>query len=299
MDVEPLGAAMGRLGHSWHLFKTSMSVVKQDKELLWMPVLSFLASVVAVLGITGIGYVGGIFPDPVGADGNVKPLALLLSFTMYVVLAFIGLYFNAAVVAAASERLAGGDPTVKSALGKANQHLLRLFLWSIVVATVNVLLQAIRAAASRGGRGADIVGQIVTGMLGFAWNVATYFMVPVLLFEDKKIGAGLKRSGSLFKQTWGETVIGQGGIGLVGSLVTFGILLVGMLLLYLVAPLGMFVVLPLLVVIVLAAIFSALLFAVVAGVYKAALYRYATTGKEAGGFSHQDLGGAFVQKPYY
>jgi hypothetical protein len=273
-------AAVGRFARSWDLTKTSWRVLMQDKELLWMPVLSFLASLMAVAAISGVGFVSGVWPEVTAEDGSVRPASALLAFAMYIALAFVALFFNAATVAGASERLAGGDPTVGSA---------KLFLWSIVVATVNVILQAIR---ERSG----FLGQILTSIAGTAWNLATYFMVPILLFEDKGVGASLKRSGGLFKRTWGETVVGDYGIGLAGFAATILVVVVGVLLIMLLSALGTFGTLLGIALLVLGVIIVAAVFSTLAGVYKAAIYRYAASGQEAGGFTHQQLGGAFHPK---
>ncbi|HJQ93229.1 MAG TPA: DUF6159 family protein [Candidatus Thermoplasmatota archaeon] len=280
---------MGRFARSWDLFKTSLSVVLQDKELLWMPVLSALASIVAVLAVTGVGLGSGLWPQTTNPDGTTNYAGAALAFVLYILLAFVTLFFNAAVVAGATERLKGGDPTMGSALGAAWKKAGRLFLWSIVVATVNVILQAIR---ERSGA----LGRILASLGGIAWNLATFFMVPVLIFEDDGLGRSVKRSAGLFKQTWGETVIGQAGLGLAGMVFTVAAVLVGLLVLFLLAPLGVVGLVTGIAVLVLGVVLVAALFSVLDGVYKAALYRYATTGVAAGGFQPGQLGGAFAQK---
>lgn len=280
---------MGRFARSWDLFKTSLSVVKKDKELLWMPVLGAIASLVAIAAVTGVGLASGVWPDTQNADGTTNVPGIALAFVLYILLAFVTLFFNAAVVAGANERLAGGDPTVGSALRAASKKAGKLFLWSIVVATVNVILQAIRERS-------NALGGILASIAGTAWNLATYFMVPVLLFGDEGVGGSLKRSGSLFKKTWGETVIGQGGLGLVGFVFGIVAVLVGLLLLYLLAPLGIVGIATGVAILVLGVVAVATLMSVVEGVYKAALYRYATTQQVAPGFDATQLGGAFVPR---
>ncbi len=278
---------MNRLAHSWSLFKTSLGVVKQDKELLWMPVLSFFGSLAALASVAGVAF--AIFPAIFTGEGEVNAGALGLVALLYILLAFVALFFNAAVVAGASERLAGGDPTLGSALKAAWAKKGKLFLWSIVVATVNVILQAIR---ERSG----FVGQMMASFAGLAWNLATFFMVPVLLFEDRPIGQSVKQSGSLFKKTWGETVVGHAGVGFVGMIVGVVVVLIGVLLTNLLgSALGATGAMIGIVLTVLSVIFVAALFSVVAGVYKAAVYRYATTGQAVAGFSSEDLGGAFTR----
>ena len=280
---------MGRFARSWDLTKTSFKVIRQDRELLWMPVLSGLASLTAVLAIAGIGLGSGVWPQTQTADGATNYAGAALAFALYIALAFVSLFFHAAVVAAANERLGGGDPTVGSALRAAWSKAGKIFLWAIIVATVNVILQAIR---ERSGA----VGQILSSLAGTAWNLATFFMVPVLLFDDKGIGSSLKRSGGLFKQTWGETVINQVGLSLADFAVGIAVTLVGVLLLFLLAPLGIVGIVAAVVLIALAIIGTVALFSVLGGVYKAALYRYATTQQVAPGFKADQVGGAFAPR---
>ncbi len=280
---------MGRLANSWQMTKTSFGVIQHDKELLWLPVLSFIATVVTVMGIAGVGFAAGVFPEVTNADGSVNPAGLLVAALMYLGLAFVQVFFHAATVAGANERLAGGDPTVGSALKAAWAHVGRLFLWSIMVATVNVLLQALR---ERGG----FLGQIASSIAGVAWNLATYFVVPILLFDDKSIGGSLKQGGGLFKKTWGEAVVGQYGIGFVGSVLTVLWLVLAIILTVLLAGLGTAGLILGIAIGVVGLVIISVLFTVAAAVYKTALYRYATTGHGGTGFSDNELSGAFVAR---
>jgi hypothetical protein len=282
---------MGRFANSWSLAKTSFGIVRQDKELLVLPILSFLASIIAFLLVTGLGFGAGILPNVVDpATGYPSIGAILLAFVTYLALAFVQVFFAAAVVAGASERLAGGDPTLGSCIRKAWRHVGRLLAWSAVVATVNVILQMVR---EHGGR----LGQMVAGIGNMAWNLVTYFMTPILLFEDKPIAPAVRRSGSLFKQTWGETVIGTGGVGLVFGIIGIVVMVLGFLAAQMAyAAAGLMGALPVILLVVASLVLLATLQSVLGGVYKAALYRFATTGQAGAGFTQEQLGHAFVQR---
>ncbi len=275
---------MGRFGHSWSLFKTSFGVIKQDKELLVLPIMSFIASLVAIGGVVGVGFLAGIFPTVTTEDGSIDPVAAALGFSSYILLAFVQVYFHAATVAGANERLGGGDPTLGSALGKANKHIGRLFLWSLVVATVNIILQAVRERS-------PALMRFVIGLVGTAWNLATYFVVPILLFEDKGIGGGLKGSGSYFKKTWGETIAGEVGIGFAAGVITILLLIGGALTSFaLFTVLGIPGLIAGIGVTVLAIVISSIIFSVASAVYKTALYRFASGAGASGPFDAQMLG---------
>lgn len=64
-------------------------------------------------------------------------------------------------------------------------------------------------------------------LLGAAWAIATYFIVPVLVMEQASPLDAVKRSVSLMKQTWGESLISHVGLGLVtGVIGVLGVLLI-------------------------------------------------------------------------
>src|SRR5204863_6096003 len=103
--------------------------------------------------------------------------------------------------------------------------------YAILAATVGMVLRAI---AERSG----IIGQIVIGIIGFAWSVATFLVVPVLTVENLGPVAALKRSAELLKKTWGEQLIGNVGIGVIFGLLMFATFLVGAILAALVASIS-------------------------------------------------------------
>src|SRR5947209_16056243 len=58
------------------------------------------------------------------------------------------------------------------------------------------------------------VGKIISGLLGTAWMVITYFVLPVLVVERVGPVTAIKRSVEILKQTWADAVVGRAGIGL-------------------------------------------------------------------------------------
>ena len=245
--------------------------------MLWLPVLSFGCSLVLTLlfaaGIWGIGIPEG---------DSLEPVHYVLLFLLYVALAFVTIFFNAAVIGMAMKRLRGEDASIRDGLDLARAHLGKIFVWAVITATVGMIL---RALAERFG----IVGRIVISLIGVAWNVITFFVVPVLLYEPVGVTDGIKRSASIFRQRWGETFVGNGAIGLVIFLASLVVIMVSV-------PLGM--ALPVLGIAVgvlgigvLAAIGTAC-----TGVFNAALYRYATTGEASGAFTIEDLQASFRNK---
>lgn len=59
------------------------------------------------------------------------------------------------------------------------------------------------------------LGQIVAWLLGTAWTLMTYFVVPVLVFEEHGVVDSVKRSTGLFKETWGKKFASSFSFGLI------------------------------------------------------------------------------------
>jgi len=270
---------MTRFETSWEIAKRSWAVLRSDKALAWFPVLSALASV--AVGLVCLALVAGLGLNSSSTGDSLAPIGWVLVAFAYVALAFVQTYFLAALVAGADARLQGRPGTVRDALDVANSRLHRLLPWAIVSATVTVILNQLERQG--------IVGAIVGRLVGLAWALVTFLTVPVLVIEDIGIGAALTRSKDLFKKTWGENVVGQAGLGIVGFL----LMIPGVLVFGIGAALGTagLVVLGPVAVVWLVGVSVAV--AAMSGIYRTALYRFASTGEIPSGFEGVDFDAAF------
>ncbi|MFH0966324.1 MAG: DUF6159 family protein [Methanobacteriota archaeon] len=268
------------LSRSINLIRASWSVLNKDKEIILFPILSGIACIIVVASF--------IIPSVIiGAglktlSGNQYLLYLGL-FIFYLITYFIIIFFNVGLVTCANIRLNGGNPTFSDGISSAIKNLHRILVWSLLSATVGVILSLIRDQK-------NIVGQIISSLLGTAWALLTYFVVPVMILEDKGVVEAIKDSASLFKRTWGETVVGQGGIMIVfGIIAILGLIPVILSFLSGYTPLIIAVIgLYLLLVVVLGVIGSAL-----QGIFTTALYLYAKTGNVPSAFNTDQIEHAF------
>jgi hypothetical protein len=268
---------MGKIGRTIELAKASLEVLKADKELLLLPVLSFLAS--AVVAATFL------VPTLLVVDEE-SPLTYVIAFVAYVALAYVTIFFNTALVSAADERLQGGDPTLGSALRGASQRAGRIFPWAIVSATVSVLLRALEERAG-------IVGRIAAGLAGLAWGLVTFLVIPVLVIEDVPVRDAIRRSGQLFKRTWGENVVAMVGFGLLGFLA----ILPAVALIALAVTSGNGAVAGIAVAVaVVWMVGTAVVLSALNAVFQTALYRYAVDGEAVGPFTPEIMESAFAPK---
>ncbi|HEX2025637.1 MAG TPA: DUF6159 family protein [Actinomycetota bacterium] len=266
---------MDRISRGFRLLRASWEVLRSDKELLVLPVLSFLAIAVATAGIGALAWAGGLGSE----RESLTALDYVYLFIFYFVAYFIGIFFNAAVVGAATIRLQGGDPTVRDGLRLASSKLGKIAGWAAISATVGLIL---RSLEERFG----FLGDLIIGLIGVVWGAITFFVVPVLLYEPVGAIEGIKRSASIFKQRWGEQMTGNVAIGLAMFLIGLPVLVIAGLVASVAMPVG--------VAIGILAIGALIAFGTaVSGVFQAALYRYATTGESAGAFHAADLQSSF------
>ena len=266
---------MGSIGRGFRLARASWGVVKDDKELLLLPLVSFV-SVLAVSAIFALGAVGIGIPKH---GESPSPALYLLGFFLYVAISFITIFFNAAVIGTAMKRLKGEDARISDGLALAREHIGKIFVWAVITATIGMILRAVQERAG-------LLGRIVMAIIGVAWNVITYFVVPVLLYEPVGAVDAVKRSASLFRQRWGEQFVGNATIGLALFLIAIPAMLLGFVL---------FAAVPILGAIFLVVTIGGLVAvgAALSGVFNAALYRYATTGESSGAFTEEDLNSSF------
>jgi hypothetical protein len=278
------------LSNSWELVKASAAVLRSDKELVVFPIVSAIGVLIVTATFAVPLFLAGLF-DQMYVDGKgFQPLGMLVAFLFYLVQYFVIFFANTALVGAAMIRLDGGDPTVGDGFRIAMRRVGPILGYALISATVGMILRTI---AERAG----IIGRLVISLIGLAWNLATYLVVPVLAAEEIGPVDAIKRSVGLLKHTWGEQIVGNAGIGAVFGLLTFGLFLVGVPLIVLAALAESLALLAAAVVIVvLAALALGVISSALSGIYTAAVYRYAATGEVGRSFNPELVRNAFRAK---
>lgn len=289
----------GYFSRSWSIFKTSWGVLKQDRELLWLAAMSFGVALVLLLLAGAVVLVAGLLTAAgTSVDGSAdnswweNPHAAVYVLLVLVVLpclAIANAFFHGAIVHGALERLGGGDPTVQSALRGARSRLKQLALWGLFALTVSWLISILQAALER----IRFVGWILSSLLELAWNVMKFLVIPIVVVEGLGPFASLRRSKEMLRETWGENLIGQFGMGIVGLLFALpGIILVVLVSMTGFAPVIIFGV----AVAVIYMVGVGLFLSALNSVYQSVLYNYAVKGETPAGFSGNDVAKAFAPK---
>jgi len=280
---------MNKIKTSWQIAKQCWRVLLLDKELLIFPLLSGAALLLVMASflapLWGSGLLRAVADNPETAH---EPIVLAVYFSYYLVSYFVIIFFNSALVACALIRLRGGDPTIGDGLRAAAKCLPAILGWSLLSAVVGMVIQSIEERVG-------IIGRFIVGFIGIAWAIASYFVIPVIVTENVGPIQALKRSASIIKKTWGETLTAQVGLSVLvfaAGLVTVALMVGGGAVMDTSPVLGGSLMALGFVWIFAAVVIGATLHAILT----AALYLYAADGKVPQNFDNELLQNAFTRK---
>ena len=273
-----------RLKTGWTLTKDSVGVIGDHPKLLAFPLLAGVSSVVFLL----LFFVPLVISDAIGGG-----LEYVVLFTLYFATTFLSTYFSAALVHAANEAFHGREPRLRDSTYAVSGSLGPILVWSVISATVSVVFRILETSDNP-------VAAILRSLFAIGWAILTFFIVPVIVFEEVTATSMFERSGETFRDTWGETL--GAGFGITAIVIGIGLVLV-VAAIAVSVPVG--AVLPgagvilAVVLVALALAFTFLLSQTIWGIAKTALYLYAvegTTPEQFENFDFETLGGRADQR---
>jgi len=299
-----------RFSRSCQLVKMSAAVLNANKRLMIFPLLSSIAALAVVASFIPVFVSGGdmnVAPPAEPADtptlthtldgpgearfmpaqytddgaaddvsgaapGGQDERDFLMLAMFYLVMYFVIIFFNSALVGAALMYMRGEQATVSGGLSLAFSKLGTILGYAMIAATVGLVLRMIEERVG-------FIGRIVVSLLGMAWTVTTFLAVPVLVSRDVGPLDAVKQSAALLKETWGENLIANAGIGLFFMLIYVAIIggFIGVAML---VPLGNDgqALLTWVAALVVTLLLAGLVQATLQGIFSAALYHHATDG---------------------
>lgn len=270
-----------RFSNGWTIAKTSFKVLRANKQLIVFPLLSGI-SLMLILGsfITVILANAGWHISNLDVENKAAGYGLL--FIFYVVNYFIVVFFNMALMHCVKIYFEGGEVNVGDGIRFSLSRLGVIFSWSLLAATVGLILKVIQ-------ENVGTLGKFITGIIGIVWSIATFFVVPVLAYEKLGPVDAFKRSGQLVREKWGESLSAGFSFGLIHLLAVFALAVPAFIIGALIHPVaGIFVALA--GIFLLSAVFSALRSIFISAVYNN------VTGNLEQHFDQQLVDGLFVEK---
>lgn len=273
-SIELGGRPVGRIKAGWILFKEAWKYLQSDKEIVAIPLITATLNIL-LFGVLMALYFYLVLNGTLSFSEEGEPTTIgeyIFYFSFYVIGAFTLALSQAGVANTVYTRAHGGNATLGDSLKVAFSNWFPLLVWALITSTVGILLRAIAERS-------EILGKIVVAIIGVAWSVLTFFVVPGIVLDKKSAPAAIGHSARVFKRTWGETAIANVSLGVVFLLVYLFLILSFLGLVVFVAGMQSGVLLTLL--------FGAFIVAIIAislvqsaleGIIKTLLYIYATEG---------------------
>ncbi|MFZ1371097.1 MAG: DUF6159 family protein [Ferruginibacter sp.] len=200
-----------RLSTGWRITMNSFAILKKNRQLIIFPILSGI-SLLLMMGIfiLGIFAVAGWDVDYINTDNDVVNYAIM--FLFYFVNYFVVVFFNMALIHCSKLYFNGEEVSVSIGLKFSASRIGVILSWALFAATVGTILKIIQ-------ENSGWLGKIITGLVGIVWGITTFFVVPVIAYENLGPVAAFKRSTQLMKEKWGESLAATFSLGLIQTLV--------------------------------------------------------------------------------
>jgi hypothetical protein len=265
---------MNRIKRGWALTRKSWELLNSNRELIRFPIYG----AVAMIPLAIVFMAPGLYFVDENAWAGAIPLLVIGVYLLSVV----SFYFSVGLAAAANLIFQGEQATVADGLAVSRERFAQICGWAAISTAISVLMGILE---NQGG----VFGEIAARLVGTAWALVTFLAVPVIAIEGTGPFTTLKRSGSIFKQKWGQQITGNLAIGAAVFLLGFlpaAILIAGGVLVWSSASFaGALLVVIGAIVLAIAILVSKAL----NGIFGVALYRYATEGETVGGFTTEEL----------
>jgi hypothetical protein len=198
---------MDKVQNGWKICTLSLEVLKSNKTLIVFPLISCLALFIIISSfVFGFGFITDWhferLNDPAHAFTR-----YLFTFLIYLISYTVAIFFNIALMHCV--KLYFEDKAVSLSIGikYSISRLGYIISWAAFAATVGLILKIIQDNVGK-------LGKILVGLLGIAWGISTFFVVPIVAYEDKSPWNALKESVNMMKKLWGESLTAEFSFGI-------------------------------------------------------------------------------------
>jgi len=197
-----------KISTSFNLVKVSFRYIKRDWELLVYTILSLLSSLAILITFIWVDFFYLGFFESLSSwtelqQWTYEVILFVMSFLYYLTFSFITFFYNTAIITSVQRRNNWEDNKLWDGLKDSMKHLKEIFIWSLINATVTSILNLLQRKFWEN----SIVWSIIVWLIGWMWNILTFFSFPLMVLNWLWPKDAIKESWSLFKKTWWERAI--------------------------------------------------------------------------------------------
>lgn len=204
----------GRIGLGWQFMKQAFAMARENPGLI-------KPSLYALGANTLIGLFLGLPVAIMYSSSKTTRDDVLYYFALFLVLILnylVTYFFSAVTIHLVYQHITTGQSDKKQAWAIANQHTTTI----LMVAAISAFVATVRTAIRNQRRGIPgMIASLVIGFIESVWTVATFFIVPAIVLENRKLGDAVNRATYIIKSNFLQLSIGYIGVSFVSSLIGF------------------------------------------------------------------------------
>lgn len=270
-----------KVKNGWKICELSMEVLKSNKKLIIFPFISGIALLVIVASfVLGFGFLNDWHFKQLNDPSSISRYVFI--FLIYLVSYIVIIFFNIALMHCVRLYFENKEFSLGTGVRYSISRLNYILPWALFAATVGLILKTIQDNVGT-------LGKILVGILGFAWGVSTFFVIPIVAYEDKSPWQALKESVVMMKKLWGESLTAEFSFGIMQLCALVLCVIIGMLFILVNTYLGITV-------LALGIILTACIFSALNSIFVSAIYTKVSTDINVKQFADTNVSELFKVK---
>jgi hypothetical protein len=147
-------------------------------------------------------------------------LVYILVFLVLMGEYYISYFFTGMTAFLVYDYFKDGDATMSEAWAATKKNAVTLFYLSIISAIVKVVTGVLRGKRGREGSAAGGLAGMILGFIERVWTVATYFIIPAIVIEDRDLKGAVARATDIMQKHLLPIGVGEIAVGFVTGLLT-------------------------------------------------------------------------------
>jgi len=210
-SVQPI-MKLGRFRLSMLLLKETFKVFRSEPMLVRYVVTSsfFCFLVFVFFAIISLLTKTILFASPndyTSSNSHLSLFSYIGIFVYYLITFYVINFYGAGLAANVLDLCSGKKLSYSDYMKKARSKSINIFVYSLIEATVGILLRLIADKSS-------FTSKLLTQLLGGVWSIATLFTIPIMISTERGPIDSVKDSAKLMIHTWGENLIARGSLSL-------------------------------------------------------------------------------------
>lgn len=192
--------------------KESFRLISKDRDLIKPSIFSIFFGIFFTV-ITGITIYLSTALMP-------QELVYILVFLVLLGEYYISYFFTGMTAFLVYDYFKDGDATMSEAWAAAKKNAGTLFYLSIISAIIKVVTGVLRGKSGRERGVGGGLADMVIGFIERVWTVATYFIIPSIVIEDRDLNGAVARATDIMQKHLLPIGVGEIAVGFVTGLLT-------------------------------------------------------------------------------